>query len=219
MRKIQLILIFIFLFIINSFSQIYFGGIIGANASKIKFDDNSVQKEFRYIQIPRYGYNAGVTGLFYFSEALNVKTDLLYTNKGFAYSQPYSKGYKIFNYAQLSIAGQVDLNPKASIVFSPFISPYGAYWISGKRSFFDYKKDNFITDKIYLNSDTTFSYNRYDLGISAGIEAKFRQKYHQWLVVGLKYEQGMVSTDIKKVLGWKNKNFSIYLEYFYRIKR
>ncbi|MEA3450558.1 MAG: outer membrane beta-barrel protein [Bacteroidota bacterium] len=199
-----------------SFSQIYLGGEFGGNASKIRFDDNIIQEDFKHIQDYQYGYSAGLSGLFYFSKVLNVNTDLLYTKKGFAYTQPFSDGYKTFDYLQLSAAGQLDLNPKDDIVFSPYIGTYGAYWISGERSFFDYKQNTFVTDKIYLNSDTSFAYNRYDLGVTVGIEAKFEQNYYRWLVLGLKYEHGMLSTDIEKVLGWKNRNLSVYLKYFFK---
>jgi len=211
-------LIFILLSSISS-SQIYLGGEFGGNASKIRFDDDNIQKDFKHIQNFEYGYSAGLSGLFYFSKVLDVKTNLQYTKKGFAYSQTYSKGYKTFDYLQISAAGQLDINPKDDIVFSPYIGTYGAYWISGTRSFFDYKQNIFINDKIYLNSDTSFAYNRYDLGITAGIEAKFEQNYYRWLILGVKYELGMVSTDMEKVLGWKNQNLSVYLEYFFRIKK
>lgn len=219
MKKAITLLSLFFLTISNSNSQIYLGGFLGLNASKIQFDDQNIQDNFKYIQNFRFGYSSGLSGLFYFSKALNVKTDLLYTQKGFAYSQTYSKGYKVSNFVQISAAGQIDLNPKKKLIFSPYMAPYLGYWISGKRAFFDYQNQNFITDKIYLNSDTSFAYNRLDVGIAVGFEVKFKQNYHQWLVLGARYEQGMLSNDIEKVQGWKNRNLSIYLEYFYRIKK
>ena len=70
-----------------------------------------------------------------------------------------------------------------------------------------------------LSSDTTFAYNRHDVGLIAGIDFNFEQQNNRRFVLGMKYEQGMISTDIEKVDGWINKNFSIYFRYMFRVKK
>lgn len=219
MKKI-LFLSFLFLtinFTLNS--QIYLGFSGGVNAAGIRFDNDVQQNGFRKIDKPRYGYKAGLTGDFYFAKVLAVQVDLDYTLKGFAYELTYSEGYKIFNYGQISAAGKIDLNPDSKVIVSPFLAPYAAYWISGKRMQSDYKTGIIDIDKIYLSGDTTFAYNRYDIGIIAGINFKFEQPNHRYFELGIRYEQGMISTDIEKVDGWRNKNLSIYFRYVYRVKK
>lgn len=218
MKKFIIVSILLFFsFSVNS--QIYLGFTGGLNGANVRFDDDALQRAFKYKDKLRYGYNVGLTGDFYFSKVLSVDVDFLYTLKGYAYEQTYSMGYKQFNYGQISAAGKLDLNPGSDVIVSPYIAPYGGYWITGKRMHSDFKTGIVEEDKIYLSNDSTFAYNRYDIGIAAGVDFKFKQQYHRQLVVGIKYEQGMVSTDIDKVDGWLNKNFSIYIRYLFRVKK
>ncbi len=214
------ILFFLFLILsINTDSQIYLGGNLGLNIAKVHFDSDDLNNSFKYIGRPKFGYNAGVVANFYFSRVLNLKTDLQYSQKGFKYEQTYVNGFKTFNYAFLSACGQLDVNPYDDIIFSPYLGAYFAFWISGIRQESNIKTNTTQRDIIYLKSDSSFAYNRYDSGIVPGFELKFKQKNKRWLILGLKYDFGMISTDVDKVAGWKNRNLTIYLHYVFRIKR
>lgn len=217
--KYFFLITFFFLFGLNLNSQIYLGWNIGGNNSKVRFDDNSYNESFKYIGKPKFGYNAGITNYFYFSKALDLKTEILYTTKGFKYEQSYYFGHKTFNYGQLNLSGQMDLNPYSDVIVAPYIGSYVGYWIWGVATQTDLKLGTTETDNIYLKNDSTFAYNRYDSGLSAGVDFKFVQDNKRFVVLGLKYEFGMVTTDIEKVAGWKNRNISIHFQYFYRFKR
>jgi len=217
MKKI-LTIIFIFLNL-SAYPQIYGGFKVGANVASVRFDNEDLNESFKYIGKPYWGYNAGFNANFYFSKVLNLKTELKYSSKGFKYEQTYYYGYKTFNYGQFSSFGQIDLNPDGNVLVSPFMGPYTAYWISGVRYQYDVKGNTYDYDKIYLNSDTTFAYNRFDSGIIVGVDFKFEKSNHKKLVMGMMYELGMVTTDIEKVDGWKNRNLTLYLELYYRLKK
>lgn len=218
--KIIIITFFLVVFSVSKIdSQIFLGFTAGGNGANVTFDDDVTQNSFKYIDKLRYGYNIGVSGDYYFAKVLSVELDFLYTLKGFAYEQTYSSGFKQFNYGQANAAGKIDLNPDGDIIISPYLSPYVAYWLSGKRMQTDIKTGVMEQDKIILKSDTTYAYNRYDSGIIIGVDFKFKQPNHRYFILGTKYEQGMVSTDIEKVDGWRNKNFSIYFKYMFRVKK
>lgn len=209
----------LFLISITSNSQIFMGWNVGINNSKVKFDDDEINESFKYIGKPKYGFHGGLNSYFYFSKVLDLKADIDYTTKGFKYEQTYYYGQKTFNYGQLNTLGQIDLNPYSDVIISPYIGAYVGYWIWGTREQTDLKTGISEKDKIYLKNDSTFSYNRYDSGLSAGVDFKFQQPKKRLLIIGLKYEYGMITTDIDKVAGWKNRNMSIYLQYFYRLKK
>ncbi len=218
--KKTFILILYFLTVFASVqAQIYVGGNVGVNFSGIRFDDKVLQQSFRYYDKIRYGINTGINGDFYFSKILSVDADLAYSQKGYAYEQTYSQGYKQFEYVQISANGKLDLNPDSKVIFSPYVGTYGAFWAAGKRMKSNYKTGIIYEDKITLSSDTTYSYNRYDTGIIGGFEVKFKINYKRYFTIGIKYEHGMISTDIEKVDGWKNKNLSLYTRLLFRIKK
>jgi Outer membrane protein beta-barrel domain len=218
--KFSIIAFFLVVFSISQInSQIYLGFTVGGNGANVTFDDDDMQHGFKSIDKLRYGYNVGISGDYYFAKVLSVELDFSYTLKGFAFEQTYSSGFKQFNYGQVNAAGKIDLNPDSDIIISPYLSPYAAYWISGKRMQTDIKTGIPRIDKIDLKSDTTYAYNRYDLGIIIGVDFKFEQPNHRYFILGTKYEQGMISTDIDKVDGWRNKNFSIYFRYMFRVKK
>jgi len=200
-------------------SQIYLGWNAGLNTSEVKFDNEEYNESFKHIGRPKFGYSAGINSYFYFSKVLDLKTDILYTTKGFRYEQTYYYGHKTLNYGQINLQGQIDLNPDADIIFSPYIGSYAAYWISGKSVQTDLRLGYTDKEDIYLKRDSTFAYKRYDSGISAGIDMKFNQPNYKLIVIGIKYELGMITTDIDKVAGWKNRNLNIYFKYYYRVKR
>ncbi len=216
MKFSAFILFFLLIFIYNSNSQIYFGIISGLNSANIRFVDDEVNKSFSAIENNRFGYNAGICGDFYFSKVLSVEIDLAYTTKGFNFEQTYSRGYKQFNYIQLNANGKIDFNPDEDIIFSAYVAPYAAYWLSGKRMISGVNY-GYVVDKIPLQSDTTFRYNRYDLGLIFGTEMKFEQENDALFIIGLKYEHGMISTDIDKVDGWFNRNISLYFRYLFNL--
>lgn len=218
----KIVVIAFFLIVLSVFqinSQIYLGFTAGGNGANVTFDDDLMQLGFKSIDKLRYGYNVGLSGDYYFADVLAVELDFAYTLKGFAYKQTYSRGFKQFNYGQVNAAGKIDLNPDGDIIVTPYLSPYVAYWISGKRMQTDIKTGVLEQDKIILKSDTTYAYNRYDSGLIIGVDFKFKQPNHRYFILGTKYEQGMVSTDIEKVDGWKNKNLSIYFRYMFRVKK
>ncbi|MBN2662303.1 MAG: hypothetical protein JXR68_01525 [Bacteroidales bacterium] len=209
------------LFLISSTtnSQIFMGWNAGLNNSKVKFDDDEINESFKYIGKPLYGFHGGLSNYFYFSKVLDLKIDMEYTTKGFKYKQTYYYGQKTFNYGQLNMQGQIDLNPYSDVIISPYLGAYVGYWIWGTREQTDLKTGIYEKDKIYLKNDSTFSYNRYDSGLSAGVDFKFPQPNKRLLIIGVIYEYGMITTDVDKVAGWKNRNMSIYLQYFYRLKK
>ncbi len=101
MRYIAILFFLIFFSFSGVYSQIYVGFLAGANGANVRFDDDDLQKAFRYKDKLRYGYKVGVTGDFYFAKVLSVGVDLEYTLKGYAFKQTYSEGFKQFNYAQI----------------------------------------------------------------------------------------------------------------------
>jgi hypothetical protein len=200
--------------------QIYLGADFGINESKIRYDDEDYQKSFKHFQKFKKGYSGGITSLLYFSEVLDLKANLFYTQKGMRYLQTYSYNDKTLNYAQLDIGGQLDLSPHSKIMLSPYISPFTSFWISGYQTFWDNKNNQYITDQeIYLKNDTTFRYNRYDIGILTGIDLKIKQPKHRFWIIGFRYEYSMLTTAKEEVYGWKNRNICFYIQYVYRIKK
>jgi hypothetical protein len=202
----------------NLQSQIYLGLSTGISASKIHFDDESLQKNFRPIQKFSKNFIYDINSELYFGQVLNLNISATYLSKGFDYEQTYVKGYKHLRYIEIQTAGQIDINPDDKLIFSPYIGTYAAYWLSGERRYFDYKNNIYLTDSINFGNDSTFRYNRYDLGIIGGIDIKFPQKRNKKIIIsGIRYEQGMISTDIEKVNGWKNRTFIVYLRYIFKL--
>ena len=210
-------MLFFSIFQLNS--QIFVGFTAGINGANIRYDNDYWQQSFREVDHLRYGYNVGVSGNYFFSKVLSVEIDFLYTLKGFTYKQTYISGFKQFNYGQVNAAGQLVLNPDSDILIAPYLSPYLAYWISGKKMETNARTGDYDEGKIVLSSDTTFAYNRYDMGLTAGVDFMFEISRYRTFILGAKYEHGMISTDIEKVDGWRNKNFSIYFRYMFKIKK
>lgn len=217
MRKILIILL---LFIkTNLFSQIFIGATGGINVSKIKYDNQYYNSIFSPFQKFRPGINSGLMSYLYFGKVMDVRLETSYSQKGFNYEDTYTKGHKNFSYAEISTAGQLDLNYDKKVNFSPYLGYFVAYWLSGKYQYFDYKNSEFITGNIYLKSDTTFAYNRIDLGLLAGIDTKIKLSRKQILTIGFRYEHGLLSTEKNKIDGWKNRNLSLYLALNFKINK
>ncbi len=219
MKRIFLQLSVVIISLTASYSQIYIGAGGALNSSTVHFDDDSYNQTFKYIGKTKFGFNAGINGYFYFSKVLDLKVEMQYLTKGFKYSGTYSYGQKTFNYGQVNLMGQMEFNHDADVVIAPYLGAYIGYWISGTRTQTDIKTGVTDEDIIYLKGDTTFSYNRYDSGISAGVDFKFPQANHKYLILGTRYDYGMITTDIDKVAGWKNRTFSLYLQYYFRLKK
>lgn len=217
-KKLLLLILCIVLYLFGN-SQIYMGISGGANASNVRFDDADVQDAFRYKDKPHFGTTISYVSDFYFGQVLSLMVDAGYTVKGLKYKQTYSQGYKKFEFLQLIIAGKVDLNPEADFIVSPYIAPYGAYWLAGEKQHSDYKTGVIKEEKINLKNDTAFQYNRYDIGLVAGIDFKVKAGRKNYFIFGLRYEHGMLSSDIDKVDGWKNRNLNIYMKFLFRIKK
>ncbi len=213
-------LIFLILFLTNvdiAKTQTYLGFGGGMNFSKVRYDNdtsNSYLKEFQHFE---KGFNAGLFSTIYFGKVLSVRSDLEYTQKGFQYTSTYRGEYKKFNYAEISTSGALDLNYDGDIVITPFIGYWLAYWMSGTRGIFDIKNKIYQTDKIYLNSDTTFAYNRWDTGLSCGLEFRYKPTKKTLLTIGTKYEYGLMSSSKNKTDGWKNRNILIFLAYNFKL--
>ena len=213
-------LFFLTLLLINTDiakAQIYVGFGGGMNLSKVRYDNdtaNSYLKEFQHFE---KGFNGGFFSTFYFGKVLSVRSDLEYTQKGFQYTSTYRGEYKKFNFVEISTAGALDLNYDADIVITPFIGYCIAYWSSGTRGLFDVKNQIYQIDKIYLNSDTTFAYNRLDMGLTCGIEFRYKPTKKNLLTWGTKYEYGLMSSAKNKTDGWKNRNLSIFLAYNFKL--
>jgi len=201
------------------FSQIYLGPIFGFNASKVRYDNEYYNESLKAFQKFRVGINSGFLTYFYFGKVMDVRAETIFTQKGFSFNDTYTSGYKVFGFAEENVAGQLDLNYDSKVMVSPYLGYFGAYWLYGKRKYFDYKNDIYITDKIYLKNDTIFEYNRIDLGLIAGVDFKYKLSKKQILTFGFKYEFSLLSSAKNKVDGWKNRNISIFLAYNFKISK
>ncbi len=203
-------IVFVFLLLpLSVFAQFYLGVNAGVNASTVRFDDENFNKAFRQYLQPYWGYRFGISSEFYFAEALSLKTSAIYTRKGFKYQQTYTSGWKQFNYFQVSAAGKIDFNPFEETVFSFFVSPYIAYWISGRELEAYAKYNTLLTQDIYLGKDSSFRYNRYDAGVNLGFQITKQLSRKKRFFLELGYDFGMVSNAIENVFGTKNR--SLYL--------
>ncbi len=220
LRQLILLCVFFAFGIFSCDAQVFVGMSSALNFSRVRFDDDDFQESFKAKEKFRAGYAVSGVADIYFGEVLSLMVEASYTTKGFAYRQTYSQGFKRFNFAELLLAGKIDLNPDAKLaVFSVYLAPYAAYWLSGIKQHSDYKTGVIYETDIKLKSDTSFAYNRYDAGIAGGVDCRLRASKTFYVALGLRTEYGMLSSDKERVLGWKNRNIAINLKFLLKIKK
>ncbi len=203
---------------IAAYSQFWLGLKGGVNFSTVKFDSPNFNSQFKNYLKLYPGVNYGIDGDLYFTEALSLKINCLYTQKGFKYDQTYIYGYKRYNYFLASFAGKIDLNPFEKNVFALSLAPYLAYWKSGEQ-LEGYRKTHVILrDQMYLKADTNFAYNRIDAGVVFAVYLLHSINRKMRFNLSFGYELGMVSTAKENVLGTFNRNFFIDIAVVRRIK-
>ena len=207
---------FIFILNINANAQFAIGFKSGVNMSYVRFANEYVHEAMKPIMKLKPGLNGGIVAEYYFVRGLAVQPEFIYTGKGYKYDQTFNDGKKRYDYLQCSVAGKVSSDNRDYRVFSAFIAPYFSYWLSGMRYHMDYKNREEQREKIDFNNPD-YTYNRLDAGIIVGVEYKVKQSKHRQLTIELRYEHGLISNNISKVDGLKNRSLS--LAFGYRFSR
>ncbi len=211
---IFLVLIFPYTLLKAQNNEIIFS--VGGTLSTVRFDDSAAQAAVSPHLKPKAGYLVSAIWEHYFAPILSLRTSMDYIQKGFAYSYPYKQGYKTFNYLTLSVAGNLVLYRAPIMEISASVAPFTGYWISGFKFEADYRGNALYAKKIIF-SDSTYSYNRWDAGVAAGLHLKYWQSSSQAITldIGLKYSA--VSNDRKNVAGTKNRCFYIRMGYLWSL--
>ncbi len=189
---------------------------LGGTLSTVSFDDTIAQSAVSPHLRPKFGYSFSMGWEHYFASILSLRTVISYTQKGFAYTYTYRQGYKTFNYLVLTAAGNIQLyrGPSVEIGFS--IAPFVGYWISGFKFEADYRGNALYAQKIVF-SDSTYSYNRWDAGVAAGLHLKYWQTITQALTLDIGFDYSAVSNDRQNVAGTKNRTLYFRIGYLWTL--
>ncbi len=217
MKKTYLIItLFLLLGIKQTEAQFAFGGKTGLTFTTVRYKLDKTNKLMRPFMKPKLGNQLGLTGEYYFVRGLAIQADLQYISKGFKYAFQYSDGKQRFDYAQINIAGKISFYEEDNITISAYAAPFTSFWAYGMKTetnykFNEIKKDNYnFTDTVYSNN-----YNRWDAGVSVGMELKITQNWHRKLVLDIHYEHSLISNDINKVDGMLNRVLFLGVGYLF----
>ncbi len=205
MKKQYLIISLLLLLIIKQTdAQFAFGGKTGLTFSTVQYDNDYLNKMMKPFMKVKFNNQLGVTGEYYFVKGLAVQADLQYIGKGFKYEFQFIEGKQRFDFAQINIAGKISFYEEDNITISAYAAPFISYWIYGMKTETDYKKGN-VKKENFLFNDSTYAYNRWDAGVSIGLELKMTQTWHRKLIFDFHYEHSLISNDIAKVDGTLNR--------------
>ncbi len=189
----------------------------GGSLSSVKYVDPAAWEAIKPYLKPKLGYTLDLSLEYLFSPVLGIRTQVAYTQKGFAYEYTYRQGWKRFNYLDISTQAHFYFVFLPSVEISAYMGAFGGYWLSGYKFEADYRGSLLLGEKIDF-SDTTFAYNRLEAGPVAGFRVKYWQTGSQAISLDLGMQYSTVSNDRQNVAGTKNRSLLLTIGYMWVIK-
>lgn len=213
-KQYIIIAFFLLLGIKQADAQFAFGGKTGLTFSTVRYKVDKTNQLMRPFMKIKLGNQLGLTGEYYFVRGLAIQTDLQYIGKGFKYAFQYSDGKQRFDFAQINIAGKISFYEEGNITISAYAAPFTSFWVYGMKTETDNKMGE-IKKENFLFNDSTYAYNRWDAGVSVGLELKITQTWHRKFLFDMHYEYSLISNDIDKVDGMLNRVIFIGVGYLF----
>jgi hypothetical protein len=146
----------------------------GLNLSHAKYLDDADEELIQPYRKLKPGIVCGIYANTFFSKKLGMQIEILYSQKGLKIEQlPFGKSVNSMNYAEMPINAQINLFDNGYVSSALFFGAYSGYWLNGKYKSEDPESGQIQKVKVDFNNEE-FSYNRFDYGLTGGIQIQFR---------------------------------------------
>ncbi len=203
-------------------AQVSIGIRTGINISDVKFADKNINKVFKDFTNKRISVNDGIIFETYIFQNMALQQELIFSPKGYKYSESLAKGYHKYWYLQFNSTAKFENNIDLSNKYYILIAPYFAYWLRGVMYYKDYKNVQTFKEKIKFSYQinnygeiTEYKYNRFEYGFLIAAGLKHEMDNEDNIFLEIRYEHGFNNNGILNIDATINKVFSINCGYLF----